>query len=195
MKSKLLIIASLATVTFLSSCKKDKNDDPSPEVENEVITTVQLVFKDSLNNTETTYKWENLDGYGTSSTTTIDTIKLNASSTYLANVILLNKTNPAAIDTISNEVLELNNEHQFFYEHDSSLNIESEYIATDVDDHGVPVGLNPKFKTGLDSKGNLSVILKHQPGVKPTTGKGDKNLGSTDINVSFPVVIKTVLSK
>jgi hypothetical protein len=186
---KLLLIAVLSNSILLFSCNKDeKKDSPSPEVENEIITTVQISLKDSLTDQTTSFKWENLGGYGLGSVTTIDTIKLEPNKTYLATILLLNKTNLQAIDTISNEVAELKNEHQFFY--NSTANIVSSYINSDVDDHNVPVGLFPKFKTGSISKGNLELTLKHQPGVKPKTGNGDINQGSTDVMVSFPVDIK-----
>jgi hypothetical protein len=187
---KKYFILPLLVSALLFSCKKDeKKNDPAPEAENEIITTVIIEFKDSVSNTSTVYQWENLGGYGLGSTITVDTIKLSTAKTYLASVLLLNKTNPAAVDTISNEVMELKNEHQFFYESSANLTLTSSYLTTDKDDNGVPVGLFPKFKTGISSEGNLQVILKHQPGVKPKTGNGDKNQGSADIDVIFPVVI------
>ena len=187
---KYILLTLLASV-LLCSCKKDeKKNDPAPVEENEIITTVQIEFKDSSNNITTTYKWENLGGYGLGSTITVDTIKLSASKTYLASVLLLNKTNPLVVDTISNEVMQLKNEHQFFYESSANLTLSSSYLNTDKDDNGVPVGLFPKFNTGITSSGNLQITLKHQPGVKPKTGLGDKNQGSTDLMVSFPVVIQ-----
>lgn len=184
-----LALIALIFTAFVSSCKKDeKKDDPQPESENEIITTVQIQFRDSATNVVSTYKWENLGGYGLGSTSTVDTVKLSASSKYLATILLLNKTNPNDIDTISNEVSELATEHQFFFS--STANLTSSYLSTDVDANGVPLGLFPKFVTGIASKGNLEVVLKHQPNVKPKTGQGDKNQGSTDLNVTFPVEIK-----
>lgn len=190
MKNSKLTFAliSLLFTAFLSSCNKDKNKkDPEPEIENEIITTIQISFKDSITNAVSTFKWENLGGFGLGSTFTVDTIKLSPSTKYFASVLLLNKTNPADVDTISNEVEELDTEHQFFYS--STANLTSSYLSTDVDDNGVPLGLYPKFVTGAASNGNLSVVLKHQPGVKPKTGQGDKNQGSTDLDVTFPVKI------
>ncbi|MEY5047361.1 MAG: hypothetical protein RLZZ175_720 [Bacteroidota bacterium] len=180
-----------AICALISSCKKDEHGphDDHDHSENEIITTVQIAFKDSASNAVLTYRWENLGGFGLGSTSTVDTIKLSPTRTYFATVLLLNKTNPADVDTISNEVMQLKNEHQFFYA-TTGANLTSSYLSTDVDANGVPLGLFPKFVTGIASKGNLEVVLKHQPNVKPKTGQGDKNQGSTDLNVTFPVEIK-----
>jgi hypothetical protein len=188
--SKITFLAiAIAFTALVSSCKKDtKKDDPEPDIENEIITTIQIEFKDSLTNAVSTYKWENLGGFGLGTVTTIDTVRLTPSTKYFATILLLNKTNPAEVDTISNEVAELSNEHQFFFS--STTNISSSYLATDVDINNVPLGLFPRFVTGLVGKGDLEILLKHQPNVKPKSGQGDKNQGSTDLNVSFPVIIK-----
>jgi len=47
----------LSIVVLLSGCKKD---DPTPEDENELITTVRLKFTDGTN--VQTFQWQDLDG-------------------------------------------------------------------------------------------------------------------------------------
>ncbi|MEY3918790.1 MAG: hypothetical protein RLZZ132_1127, partial [Bacteroidota bacterium] len=63
---------------------------------------------------------------------------------------------------------------------------------TDTDKNALPVGLKVKAKTQyFPGSGKLQVLLKHQP---PLNGKvvktGDEEAGSTDLDISFPVVIK-----
>jgi len=54
------------------------------------------------------------------------------------------------------------------------------------------VGLKAKAKTQyFPGSGSLQVLLKHQP---PLNGKvvktGDEEAGSTDLDLSFPLIIK-----
>jgi len=187
---KTLALISILSASLLA-CNKDKNEKKAEEeIENEIITTVQLTFTDSTNsNNKKPYNWVNSNGYQAGSDAKIDTIKLDNSKTYIGKILLLNTTsNP--VDTISNEVLELKNEHQFFYENQNTSTLNINFITTDKDDNGVPLGLYFKTKTGAISKGNIRVRLKHQPDVKPKSGNGDVNLGSTDVEVIFPVIVQ-----
>jgi len=187
---KTLALTSILSASLLA-CNKDKNvKKAEEEIENEIITTVQLTFTDSTNsNNKKTFNWVNTNGYQAGSDAKIDTIKLDNSKTYIGKILLLNTTtNP--IDTISNEVLELKNEHQFFFENQNTSSLYINFVTTDKDDNGVPLGLNFKTKTGAISKGNIRVRLKHQPDVKPKSGNGDANLGSTDLDVIFPVIVQ-----
>jgi hypothetical protein len=48
------------------------------------------------------------------------------------------------------------------------------------------LGLSSKWKSGLKSSGDLTVTLKHQPGIKD----GSCNPGATDVEVKFPVKVR-----
>ena len=103
-------------------------------------------------------------------------------------VVLLDESK-SPVDSISNEVKEEGDAHQFFYTVVNSTLTHS-YAATDLDSHGVPIGLAPNFTTGATSTGSLTVVLKHQPGLKPTSGNGDSSKGETDIEVIFNVMVQ-----
>ena len=90
------------------------------------------------------------------------------------------------IDTISKAIKEERNAHQFFF-YPSAVGITILY--NDVDDHGIPVGLEILLNTGAASSGNLYIVLKYQPNVKPTTGQGDSSLAATDIDVTMNAII------
>ena len=51
----------------------------------------------------------------------------------------------------------------------------------DSDDNGDPVGLVNVTTTSSTGAGTLTVILKHQPGIKD----GNQNTGETDVEVEF----------
>jgi hypothetical protein len=190
------ILLLFSIMLLACNCKKDDEVTlpPNPN-EQELITTVKLVMVDQSNNTIVREAAFFEDPNGTpGSNITIDTVRLDANEVYDVSVYLLDQSkNP--VDTISKEVEEEGNEHQFFYGFTDlanavSGNLTAAYIAGDVDSHGVPIGLTPEFTTTSAIVGKLTVTLKHQPGVKPTTGQGDKNLGDTDVEVVFPVKIQ-----
>jgi hypothetical protein len=62
----------------------------------------------------------------------------------------------------------------------------------DLDKKGMPIGLLSEIKSQfVAGSGKFNVILKHQP---PVNGKavktGNEEGGSTDVDVTFPVIIK-----
>lgn len=193
------LILTFIMIMF-SGCKK-KKDNPSPSDpvnpnDQELITTLKISSTDQANPAgpviETVFK--DTDGDGGNGPVQFDTLRLSPNTTYDNIILLLDETKSPA-DTISNEVQEEGDEHQFFYTFQaapsSSATLTVSYIAGDTDSHGVPIGLSPRFQTGAQTGlGSLTVILKHQPGVKPTSGNGNVNLGETDIEVVFPVKIQ-----
>lgn len=176
----------LVATMLLLSCKK-KEENPQKNPENELITTVQIKVSDG---TETkTAQWKNVAGYGNSGNITIDTLFLKQGSTYTGEIVLLNESNPNDIDTISYEVEEEAEDHQFFYFVQPTslftLNI------LDKDKNMVPIGLEFEVKNLSNvGTGSLRAVLKHQAALKPKSGQGDFTLGSTDVDISIPVKIK-----
>lgn len=189
LKSVLLILIS--GVTFCS-CKKDSVNVTNPvnPNETELITTVKFIIAPTSNPLAKVYvSYRDLDGDG-GNAPTIDTIRLGANTEYNVQVLVLDETkNP--IDTTSKKIEVEKNIHQFFYSKIGTYNLTVTYL--DFDDHNVPVGLNIKLNTtsGLTEKSNrFKIVLKHQPGLKPTSGAGDETLGETDIEVNFPILIQ-----
>lgn len=165
----------------LNSCKKDKISVENPPYENpeELITTVTLTFIDSantLNRSSATFK--DTDGAGGNAPSVFDTIRLMPDRLYLTSILLLNESNPGRVDTISNEVLEEADEHQFFF-HVSGTAIKIDY--RDKDKNNLPLGLSTAWKTTSTGKGTCRLILKHQSDVK----NGTESPGETDVELIF----------
>jgi hypothetical protein len=181
----------LALAMGMTSCKKDKDEVPAPAKpnENELITTVKLLSVDEYSEEAEIlqeFTWRDLDGDGPKAPTQIDTVKLVSNSNYKFVLLLLDETKTPA-DTISEEVLEEGDEHQFFFKNTGGLDLE--YSYEDADENGVPIGIAFSAQTKLAASGGLNIVLKHQPGVKPKEGKGDESKGSTDINITMPVKV------
>jgi hypothetical protein len=186
MKKNLMKTALFIGLSFvLVNCKKNKDDAPTPQSPNEQeqITTLHLIVKDGGVLVDT-FSFRDLDGPG-GNAPTIETIELLENKSYTATLLLLDESKNPDVN-ISDEVAEEKNEHQFFYEV-TTANLTVQY--DDADDNGVPLGLETLMNTAGTNTGTLRVTLKHQPGVKPTTGNGDITLGDTDVEVEFDVNI------
>lgn len=184
MKTKIAIISLITILHF--SCKKEKHIVSLPLPINnspELITSIELQFRDSSNtSTLITAKYRDPDGPGGNSAIQFDSIKLQANKTYLVDILLFDETkNP--VDTISEEIYNERDEHQFFFQHSNAIS--STYL--DVDSKGLPLGLKSKWKTTNATQGNSKVILKHQP---DGTKNGSVNIGETDVEVTFKNIIQ-----
>ena len=190
-KSTLIILAG-ALLLAVMSCKKKKEDVAAPvnPNETELITTVKiLVYPTNNTSAVSTFSFRDLDGDG-GIAPIIDTIRLQANTEYHVKVLVLDETkNP--VDTTSTEIESEKNAHQFFYTKLGTYELTTTYL--DFDDHNVPLGLNLKVNTGTaftEKTNKLKVVLKHQPGLKPTSGTGDSKLGETDIDIEFPILLQ-----
>ncbi len=178
------LLALLASATIIG-CKKD--DDlpqvPDPvENEQEVITTMRLIFVDSASIQPTvTATFRDPDGDGGNGPDIFDTIRLANNTTYLTTILLLNETESPA-DTISNEVLEEGADHLFCF---TPSGADATIVLTD-SDGSLPIGLQSKWYTGAISNGTVQVVLKHQPGVKD----GTCSPGETDIDITYVTEIQ-----
>ena len=185
---KFILFSFLSAFNLLFvSCKKNHDDAPTPQDQNEteLITTVSLIIKEN-GTPVNTFTFKDPDGAG-GINPTVDHITLEADKTYTCTLLLLDETkNPT--DTTSLEIEEEKDVHQFFFHPSAGTNIAFAYL--DFDDQGVPVGLQSTITTGSASTGTLTVVLKHQPGVKPRSGNGNEALGETDMEVSFDVTIQ-----
>ena len=182
-----IMLATLATI-IIASCKKDKNEVPTPEPpanEEEVITTIRLLFTDSAGVAPSvTAEYRDPDGDGGNPAVQFDTIHLNANTTYYAEVLLLNETTSPA-DTISHEVEEEANDHLFIYT-PTGINTTISIEDYDTNTPPLPLGLQTKWKTTIPSSGEVQIVLKHQPEVKDGTAAP----GETDIDVTFQAIVQ-----
>jgi hypothetical protein len=175
-QTKLLMMLSLSSILAFQACKPD---DPEPVNESELITSVVLNFTDSATQQVLTFNFRDPDGAGGNNPTVFDTLQLKSNSTYYVSTLLLDESK-SPVDTISNEVEEEGDEHQFFYTAQNGIAVTVDY--QDQDANGDPIGLATKWKTGGNGFGSVLVVLKHQPGEK----NGSAATGETDVEVAFP---------
>lgn len=184
----LLAIAFSITALTLNSCKPtcEKNPDDPECIQNdpEVVTTVQLLFRDSItNNIVGTFEWKDADGDGTGAPV-VDQINLDANTTYKVSLTLLNElANPTEDMTL--EIEEEANEHQFFFDA-QGVNVNVAYDDQDDNNPPLPVGLLTVWGTGAAGSGQLHLTLKHYHGNKD----GNSSSGETDIDLEFPVLVQ-----
>ena len=190
---KLLSFLFLATLLLLSSC--DDDDDPDSVNPEEEITTLILEFTIPGATTPTvTATWRDLDGDG-GQDPVIDDITLSADTTYQLQITLLNENEEVNLldkeYNVTIEVLDEADEHQFFFDPSSNLNLQIDYA--DEDENGDPIGQNNGAATGNPSTGTLDVVLRHELD-KDATGVSDGDItnagGDTDISVTFDVSIE-----
>lgn len=176
-----------ATLLLFSGCGND--EDPTPENEEELITTVKLTFTEG--GSSFVAEWKDLDGDG-ANPPVVDDITLEAGKTYTVTLDLLNESETPA-ESITAEIEEEADEHQFFFVVGGNLALSATY--DDEDGDGNPVGLKNTFTAGDASTGTLTVILRHEPN-KTASGVSDGDAtnagGETDIETvpAFSVVIE-----
>ncbi|MBT9393122.1 hypothetical protein KLP40_08095 [Hymenobacter sp. NST-14] len=180
------LLALLASASVLSACKKD-NDDPTPDEDNEQITTLRYELTPVGGGTTLTAQYRDVDGDGgTPATITPATLVLAPNTTYTGKIVLLDETkNPA--EDISAEVQEEDDEHLFVFQ-TSGVNLT--VSAADRDKNNLPVGLATQAVTGAanatGTTGTLKITLRHQPGTKD----GTATPGDTDVEVTFPTAVR-----
>lgn len=180
----ILLFAILAL--HVTACKKDDNNPknpPPPPNDEEIITTLILFFDDTTaGNFDVIASFDDPDGVGGNPPQLFDTIRLKNNFNYKVSIVVLNKTkNP--VDTISNEILQEAEDHQFFFQH-TGVNITSNYA--DKDKNNLPIGLQTIWTTGNASSGTSRITLKHQPGIK----NGTQAPGETDIELDFISIVQ-----
>ena len=171
---------------LLVGCKKEP--DVLPTDDNELITTVELVFTDQ-SNTVKRFKFKDIDGDSRTPPEAFDTLKLARNTDYSVEIHLADESK-GPIDDITESIKEESDVHLFVYR-PKPVSLLAMQI-TDTDKNALPIGLTAKAKTQyFPGTGVLQVLLKHQP---PLNGKivktGDEEAGSTDLDLTFPVIIK-----
>lgn len=172
-----------AAVLVFSQCD---TEEPEAENEEELITTVTMTFS-AVGSDDVEFILYDADGDGPIAPVYTNGT-LAANTTYTVEIEVLNEEEN---ENITEEILEEDEEHQFFFQKSNGLNLDFAY--GDADDDGNPIGVASVFTTGEASEGTLTVILRHEPnksadGVK--NGDITNANGETDVQAIFNVVIE-----
>ncbi len=198
--SSIFYLFFLVILALLVGCSDD--DDPMEmdmdNEEEEEINQVMLTFTPDNGEEAVTATWFDADGEGTAAPT-IEDIDLEEGVTYSLAITLAN-TLGNELEDITAEIMEEDDEHQFFFSFTDAIfsdptgngNIDNRNDPlnyNDQDANGNPVGLSTTWTAGeyTESAGEFRIVLKHQPDVKTSTS--DANTGGTDIDITFPLEI------
>ena len=181
------IFAAIMLVVISMSCG---SDDPEPVNEEEVITTMNVTFTNTMDASDVVMaQFRDPDGEG-GNDGTITNPTLSANATYTVTIEFLNETETPAED-ITEEVAEEDDEHQVFYIAGTGLNFT--YAYGDQDGNGNPLGLTGTATIGDAGSGTLDVVLVHEP-AKDAAGVSEGDItnagGEEDIRVSFTVTVQ-----
>ncbi len=185
MKTTNFLATLLLATLFLASCSNDDDGTPVAVIEEEVITTMTVTLTPVGGGTAVILQTRDLDGDGSDAPVVTVSGDLTAETTYTGGIVLLNETEDPA-ENITEEVEELDDEHQFFYTVSSGLGITA--AATNFDGSDNPLGTQFSLTTTQAGSGTVTFTLRHEP-KKPNTGLSDAG-GETDIETTFSVVVE-----
>ena len=180
------ILLFLAITTMFSiGCDKD---DPVIPNEEELITTLEVILTPTGAGDQVVLRFIDIDGDGGEGPT-ITTDDLTANTTYTGRIELSDESTTPAED-ITAEVIEEDDEHQFFFDTDvPGLTV----AYADADDNGNPLGQALTVTTTDAASGNFTITLRHEPD-KSATGVAQGDItnagGETDIEVTFAVNVQ-----
>jgi len=173
---------------LMYSCTNDDDATPGAPItpnEEELITTVDLIFEDSLTSLRDTFSFNDLDGDG-GNPPIIDTIRLSRGKVYSVSAEFKDASDPNDVEDITAEIKGEDDEHLICFE---QTNISGLTIKRTDTDGTYEVGLASRWETDFSatvSNGTLRLTLKHQPGSKD----GSCAVGDTDVEIDFPIIIK-----
>jgi len=182
MKKSLLLL--LPAALLLGSCNKDEQN-VAPTGDNEAITTATLTLTSQTTPVQTvTATVENLN---TSADFSKAALLLRPNTTYTGTITLLDKTKTPTLD-VSAAVKKEANEHLVVYTPAPAALLT--VTITDKDTNPAPgpfpLGLATQIRTAAAGTGTLRVVLRHQPDVK----NGTATPGTSDLDITFPVVVQ-----
>ena len=169
----------------LSACQPEVVKPITP-VENEYITTVQILYQNQNDEADKGEAiWCDLDNNPiTHADTNLAILHLRANAQYDLEVLFLDQTKTPA-DTISHEVEERSAIHLVCISPETAQGLI--FIPTDRDtnDPALPLGLRQRILTDSTlADGIIRLKLKHQPSGK----NGSCELGSSDADVRFRIM-------
>ena len=201
------LIAILFATLFVVSCGDDDDGVEAPDDVNEVevITNVTLIFTPEGGglNAPVMVTAIDPDGEGAQELMVSGPINLDANTEYTLTYVIQNTLDPEDVEDIAEEILEEDDEHQFFYSFtmnaftspmgSGNIGAPGEVNYLDEDENGLPVGLETSWTTGDVSTGTFTARLQHQPVVNDnvvktaTSGSDD---GDTDFDLTFMLNIQ-----
>jgi hypothetical protein len=198
----LQLLAILFSVITIIGCSNNDDDAPEEENEVEVFTDVTLIFTNTADISDVVRaSAQDPDGTGIQELQILNAITLAADTEYTLTYEILNALDPADVENIGDEILEEDNEHQFFYSFtegaftnptgNGNIDTAADPINyNDQDENGNPVGLSSTWTTSstASSGASFTVRLQHQPDVKTATS--GSNDGDTDFALTFALTIQ-----
>jgi hypothetical protein len=198
----LQLLAILFSVITIIGCSNNDDDAPEEENEVEVFTDVTLIFTNTADISDVVRaSAQDPDGTGIQELQILNAITLAADTEYTLTYEILNALDPADVENIGDEILEEDNEHQFFYSFtegaftnptgNGNIDTAADPINyNDQDENGNPVGLSTTWITAstASSGKSFTVRLQHQPDVKTATS--GSNDGDTDFALTFDLNIQ-----
>ena len=180
-----ILFGTFFMLVLFSACT---DDPPEVELEEEEITTLFYTLDPDDGGDAVIFSFRDLDGEGGDAPTILGGT-LKANTNYTGTLNLLNEAE-SPTESITEEIRELDEEHQFFFARSEELNVSFAYV--DVDENNQPVGLETQLQTGDASEGMLQITLRHEPNKSAagvSNGQIDNAGGETDIEVIFDVTI------
>lgn len=188
-------ILAMAAIALIS-CEKDDDNGGTPPGgnEEEVITDLVLTFTNTDDQSVLVFAFSDPDGPG-GSTPIIEDIELEDSTSYTVSVEVLDASNPADVEDITEEITAEAEEHQFFYIAEGlNGSVAIAYVPADVDENGNPLGLTTAWSTAepTTTAGAVRIVLRHEldktaPGIAIDDFAGSG--GETDIDVTFNLTV------
>jgi hypothetical protein len=171
---------------MLWGCKEDNPAAPDPGNPQELITKVILTLTETGASNTASATYNDPDGDG-GNPPTIGTLTLKAGTTYNGTIELLDETKSPA-DTITTEIEEESDVHQFFYTPEGGIVGRVAVVITDKDANNLPVGLEytVAVTAGAAANGTLNVVLSHYD-ASPKNGVTPSD--ESDVDIDFPVNI------
>ena len=204
--TQILTLSALIAGCNVAACGGDV-ENPGEENENEVITTVTLIFTSLGDGSKIVASFSDPDGDGGTAPTT-DDITLSANTTYATEVKFLNELESPAED-ITLEVDEESDVHQVFFTGSAvqgpatgtNASAVVEHLYNDTDANGYPVGLDNTIETIATGSGDLVLTLRHMPPINDSPVKNGTLAadlansgigalpGDTDASVTFNLTV------
>jgi hypothetical protein len=188
MKNTIHLAALILTLGCLSCGSPDDSNVEQPQ---ELITHVRVTLIDSMNSQDSVVaKFSDPDGPSGSQQPVISGVTIKAGHTYFGRIQLyeVHRDLTDSLVEITDEIRELNTEHQFFYTVEGQTPNAASVEITDKDNNNLPLGLTFILRAISPANNTLNVVLSHygEAGQKNGTDRS----GDSDIDIDFPLTIE-----